>query len=91
MTVGAIKLKKFLDTPQADGKPIKPSHFARDIGKFPSTIHRILDGQNCPDIQTATLIEEYTKGAVKIADWIEDIPVKRTRHASLTSGSINRK
>lgn len=71
MKLGAIKLESWL----AGQKPPKrPSHFAKDIGKSPSTIHRILDGTNCPDIETANLIRQHT--GIDLEDWITE-PTKK--------------
>ena len=88
MRVGAVKLKKYLN-----GKGINDSTFAKMIGKFPSTICRILKGDNCPDIQTALLIEEKTGGKVKVGDWIVEQPVPKAKQneSFITSGAINRK
>lgn len=87
MKIGAVKLAKWLND-----KGIRPSHFAKNLKKFPSTIHRILDDQNCPDIHTATEIEKATKGYVLINDWLVDVPKKPTKALpKTTSGAINRK
>ena len=71
MKVGAVKLKQYL---LKNG--IRASHFARTLGKFPSTFSRIISGENCPDLATATLIEQETKGAVACEDWLKDIAKK---------------
>jgi len=64
MKLGAEKLANYLGD-----NNIRPSHFAETIGKYPSTVARIIDGYNIPDIETATLIEKHTSGAVVLADW----------------------
>jgi hypothetical protein len=74
MLVGAVKLRQYLDKHK-----IKSAIFARELGKFPSTIHRVLSGDNCPDLLTSTLIEEYTKGAVTRDDWLVTAPAARKK------------
>jgi hypothetical protein len=69
MKLGAVKLQKFLDK---QIPPKKPSHFAHEIGTYPSTIHRLLNGQNNPDLATATVIEEKTNGEVSCEDWLTE-------------------
>lgn len=86
MKVGAVRLKKYLLD-----NGIKESHFAKIIGVFPSTICRIIRGTNCPDIQTGILIETHTKGKIRIADWVADVPEMKSSKAPQTSGKINRK
>lgn len=76
MKLGAVKLRKFLD--RQDPRK-KPSHFARDIGTFPSTVHRILSGKNNPDLATATEIEVQTKGEVTRDDWLVDAPENKSK------------
>lgn len=73
MRIGAIKLQEWLRL-----KDKKPSHFANDIGKYPSTMTRILDGFNCPDMDTAALIEKQTEGYVTLADWTIEYVKKKT-------------
>jgi plasmid maintenance system antidote protein VapI len=85
MKIGVRKLNKYLSE-----KEKRPSHFAKIIGVHASTIHRILEGANCPDLATAILIELHTNGAVKAGDWLVD---ERFSSVSVhaTSGKINRK
>ena len=82
MLVGAQKLKQYLFDSN-----IRSAVFARSIGKFPSTICRITSGKNRPDIATAALIEEYTNGAVKTADWLVDARQKQDK----SGGKVGRK
>ena len=72
MKLGVQKLQEWLDK---SGK--KSSHFAADLGLWPSTLSRILDGSNNPDVETALKIQTTTDNFVQIADWIE--PAKKKR------------
>lgn len=70
MKLGTSKLLAHLKE-----KNQRPSHFAAQIGKSPSTISRILDETNCPDIETANLIKQHT--GIDLEDWITEVPKKR--------------
>lgn len=73
MKLAAVKLAEHLAA-----KNIKPSAFAAEIGEYPSTISRYLDGTNIPGIETALVIEQHTDGAIPIEDWVAD-HVKKKR------------
>ena len=56
---------------------------AAKIGISTSTLHEILRNGRIPNLNTAYQIEQYTRGAVTVYDWMdhrdEDITVPKTK------------
>jgi len=74
MKIGVTKLQQWLQE-----RRMRPSRFASIIKKSPSTITRILDGTNVPDIETVYLIWKHTEAAIQIEDWVTDQPKRKAK------------
>jgi transcriptional regulator with XRE-family HTH domain len=50
---------------------------AEKLGISTSTLHDILRKGQMPSLKLAYLIEQYTKGAVTVYDWIDESNLKK--------------
>lgn len=63
-------MNKFADWIKNNDK--KQRAVAEKIGISASTLHEILKKNLIPNLRVAYSIEQYTKGAITLYDWIDD-------------------
>lgn len=55
---------------------IKQRGVAKKIGVSTSTLHDIIKNDQIPSLRVAYEIEKYTKGAITLYDWLDQIEKK---------------